>query len=191
MHCIGMLCDLKYSSLRRQRYQNKSEQLYSSHYMAIQAVERCRPASVLDVGCGAGFVAQRCETLGAVVTGLDVEEPSPGTMSHFYRVDLERETCPVDAFSYDVVLMLDVIEHLHSPETFLLNLRNRSTALHTREKAPLVVISTPNVAFAAIRLSLLLGALQLWRTGHLGYWAQASVYEGVFPANVLLLRLSG
>jgi 2-polyprenyl-3-methyl-5-hydroxy-6-metoxy-1,4-benzoquinol methylase len=165
MHCIGMLCDLKYSRLRHQRYQNKSQQLYSSHYRAIQAVEGCRPASVLDVGCGAGFVAQRCEELGAVVTGLDIEEPVPGAMSHFYRVDLERDPCPVDAFNYDMILMLDVIEHLHSPETFLLDLRNKSSAWHTREKSPVVIISTPNVAFAAIRLSLLLGRFNYGERG--------------------------
>jgi hypothetical protein len=55
-----------------------------------------------------------------------------------------------------MVLMLDVIEHLGEPETFLLDLRNRSESL-SPEKPPLLVLSTPNVAFATVRLNLLLG----------------------------------
>jgi hypothetical protein len=43
------------------------------------------------------------------------------------------------------------------PESFLLALRNQSPAMRAGNRRPLVVISTPNVAFAAIRLNLLLG----------------------------------
>jgi len=54
------------------------------------------------------------------------------------------------------LLLLDVIEHLEDPEGFLLALRHRSQVPDI-DRAPLIVISTPNVAFAAIRLNLLVG----------------------------------
>jgi hypothetical protein len=55
------------------------------------------------------------------------------------------------------VLLLDVIEHLSEPERFLVGMRNASQHAAYREQAPTYVISTPNVAFAAIRANLLLG----------------------------------
>jgi hypothetical protein len=63
----------------------------------------------------------------------------------------------VDAFAYDLVLLLDVIEHLADPERFLIGLRHESQTLRPGHPATKVVISTPNVAFAAIRVNLLLG----------------------------------
>jgi len=157
MHRMGMLCALKYRHLTPRRYQDKTFMLYTSHAMALAQVQRARPATLLDIGSGPGFIAARCEAAGVRVTGIDVHEPLPGTMSEFHRVDLERDPLPVDAFAYDCVLMLDVLEHMADPESFLLGLRNQSLALRTSDRQPLVIISTPNVAFAAVRLNLLLG----------------------------------
>jgi hypothetical protein len=95
--------------------------------------------------------------MGARVTGVDCHPPLPGMMSEFRRVDLEADEFPEDAFRYDAVLLLDVIEHLADPERFLVDLRNRSTTLEPGRKAPLLIISTPNIAFVALRLNLLMG----------------------------------
>jgi hypothetical protein len=54
-------------------------------------------------------------------------------------------------------MMLDVIEHLADPEGFLLRMRNESRALAEPSRRPVLLLSTPNVAFAAIRVNLLLG----------------------------------
>ena len=157
MHQMGMLCSLKYRHLQPHRYRDKTQSLYSSHTMALGLVEQARPARLLDIGCGPGFVASRCEALGAQVTGIDRFQPLPDMMGEFHHVDLEKDALPVNAFDYDMVLMLDVIEHLEDPERFLLDLRNQSRVDHVVKQGPLTVISTPNVAFAAIRLNLLLG----------------------------------
>jgi hypothetical protein len=49
-----------------------------------------------------------------------------------------------------------VIEHLSEPERFLISMRNASRH-PAYEARPIFVLSTPNVAFAAIRANLLLG----------------------------------
>jgi hypothetical protein len=116
-----------------------------------------RPRTLLDIGSGPGHLMRACESLGVDVTGVDVRQPLAGTAGSFIRHDLERADLPVDAFAYDLVLMLDVVEHLANPEQFLLGLRHRSSALRPGQPAPKLVISTPNVAFAAIRMNLLLG----------------------------------
>jgi len=158
-HRIGMLCSLRFRHLQRERYRDKTSTPYSSHALALEIVRRLRPARVLDLGCGAGFVAQRCEQLGAAVTGVDATPPRDGMMSRFVQLDLERQPLPVDPSDFDLVLLLDVVEHLEDPEEFLLRLRNRSarSAAPGSDRAPLVVLSTPNVAFAAIRWNLLFG----------------------------------
>ena len=157
LHQVGMLCSLKYRNLSILRYRDKTEALFTSHTVALTELKRLAPKTILDLGCGPGFVARRCEQLGFRVTGVDAYPPIEGTMSAFHRVNLERDTMPVDAFDYDAVLLLDVIEHLAEPEEFLIGLRNDSQATDAIRTPPAVLISTPNVAFAGVRLNLLFG----------------------------------
>ena len=157
LHRIGMLCSLKYRNLGREGYVDKTEMPYSSHSVALGIVEQIAPRTVLDIGCARGWVARRLRSRGIEVTGIDREEPEPGAVSAFHRVDLEQESLPVDPFSFDLVLLLDVIEHLADPEGFLVALRNASRALRPDAPAPTLLVSTPNVAFASVRLNLLLG----------------------------------
>lgn len=157
LHRMGMLCSLKLRRLSPERYRDKTELLYSSHRQALDIVARARPQRLLDIGCGPGHVAARCEELGARVTGIDLHTPPPERLTQFCRADLEHDVLPCDAWQYDVVLLLDVIEHLANPEEFLLALRHGQRPQASVGNAPLVVISTPNVAFIAIRLNLLFG----------------------------------
>jgi len=105
---------------------------------------------------GAAVVGEIAGALGAEVTGIDREEPAAGRLHRFLKADL-RDPLPVDPFEYDAVLLLDVLEELEDPEGFLLAMRNRSRALRPGAVGPVVLVATPNVAFAAVRLNLLLG----------------------------------
>ena len=59
------------------------------------------------------------------------------------------------------MLMLDVIEHLAAPESFIDNLRVKMSAnLHSK-----LVISTGNIAFIVIRLMLLFGQFNYGKRG--------------------------
>ena len=181
LHQLGMLCSLKYRDLRPDRYVDKRSMLYSSHRLALAEVERRRPQRLLDLGCGRGAVARECTRLGASVTGIDVEEPAPGTVTRFERADLEREPLPVDPFEYDGILLLDVIEHFAEPERFLLSLRNRGRV----ESRPFLLVSTPNVAFAALRLGLLLGRFTYAERGILDI-----THKRLFTRSALLAMLA-
>ena len=156
LHQLGMFTSLRYRDLGMERYRDKTGMLYSSHRLALDEVRAVKPKRVLDLGCGPGSVARECREMGAEVVGIDVVEPPPGTVSEFIRADLDTEELPVDPFDFDCVLLLDVIEHLSEPERFLLRMRNSSSHPAYSER-PAFVISTPNVAFAAIRANLLLG----------------------------------
>ena len=154
----GMFCSLKYRNLERTTYADKTAIPYSSHRMALDLIRSIKPQRVLDIGCGSGFVARECEKAGSRVTGLDKSPPPPDAMSDFVSAHLGEGECPVNLSDFDLVLMLDVIEHLDEPERFLLKLRESyQDPLTTVSEPPPVILSTPNVAFVTVRLNLLLG----------------------------------
>jgi glycosyltransferase involved in cell wall biosynthesis len=156
MHQLGVFTSLRYRDLGHARYRDKTQMLYSSHRLALEAVKRIKPKRVLDLGCGPGSVARACRELGAEVVGVDLIEPPAGTVDHFFRADLDHDPLPVDPYDFDCVLLLDVIEHLSEPERFLIGMRNKSRH-PAYERRPTFILSTPNVAFAAIRANLMLG----------------------------------
>jgi glycosyltransferase involved in cell wall biosynthesis len=156
MHRSGMLCSLKYRDLDRGSGHYETHGIYVAHAMALDLVREAAPNNLVDLGSGRGDVARSCREMGIHVTGVDLEEPDPDSVDQFEKADLSQPL-PIDAFDSDVVLLLDVLEELSNPEEFLLGLRNRSRALQPNAETPLVILSTPNVAFITNRIGLLFG----------------------------------
>ena len=91
---------------------------------------------------------------GCHVTGIDqYHPPADAHVSSFIQADLDAGQIPVDANAFDYVLLLDVIEHLRSPETFVETLRNS----RRQERDTRAIVSTGNVAFFITRFMLLSG----------------------------------
>jgi glycosyltransferase involved in cell wall biosynthesis len=132
----------------------------SPHTFALQYV---RPRSrVLDLGCAGGYMGsllkreKRCH-----VSGVDIEPPAAGSVDEFRAHDLNSGMPEVEARQYDAVLMLDVIEHLARPESFLEELR-RALALNPAAE---LIISTGNVGCFVTRAMLLLGQFNYGKRG--------------------------
>lgn len=157
MHQLGMLCDLKYRRLDPSRADEAKYMAYPARQIALREVLGAQPARVLELGCGDGWFSRQCVQRGIHVTGVDERPPLPGNVSEFRRADIAIEGAPGDALDFDVILLLSTLERLAEPEEFLLALRNRSRPPARRGRPALVVISTPNVAFAGLRLNLMLG----------------------------------
>jgi hypothetical protein len=148
---------------------------YSAHRMAMRLVGEMRPRRVLDIG--RGTVAGQGEQQGVEVTAVDVAEFLPGrgegpvaeraavAAGELAPAGDSERALPADPFGYDAVLMLDVIEDLDEPEAFLLSLRNRSRNIEPGRPAPVLILTTPNVAFFVVRLNLLLGRFNYARRG--------------------------
>jgi glycosyltransferase involved in cell wall biosynthesis len=118
-------------------------------------VARVRPGSrVADIGCASGYISRALADRGCRVTGVDLYPiPHDPSLERFVQADLDRSGFPVDAGAFDYILLLDIIEHLHSPERFLDSLReSRAGASDVK-----VIVSVPNVAFVVTRLGLLFG----------------------------------
>jgi 2-polyprenyl-3-methyl-5-hydroxy-6-metoxy-1,4-benzoquinol methylase len=132
----------------------------SPHTFALEVVE---PGSrVLDLGCAGGFLGARLRELGCDVTGIDVFPLAEGVeLDAFHQHDLNESRLPADPAAFDYVLMLDVIEHLRSPEQFMERLAD-AIRLNPETK---LVLSTGNVAFLLTRLLLLAGQFNYGKRG--------------------------
>lgn len=66
-------------------------------------------ASVLDLGCGNGFLIDRLEQLGAAVRGVDGSQHAAACNR---RVEVRDLTRPLHVGSFDLVICTEVAEHL-------------------------------------------------------------------------------
>jgi glycosyltransferase involved in cell wall biosynthesis len=117
---------------------------------------------VLDLGCAGGFVGARLRERGCFVVGVDRFPLASGVeLDAFHLHDLNEPDLPVDATAFDYVLLLDVIEHLRSPEQFAENLASR-LRLNPDVK---LVLSTGNVGFLLLRMLLAVGQFNYGKRG--------------------------
>lgn len=133
----------------------------SSHSAALARVQR--GSRILDLGCGNPSLSWHfVESKGCQVTGIDRRPVVEKQSLHAFHVhDLNRWPLPVSPGDFDYVLLLDVLEHLASPETVLDHLREALTS-HPQTR---LLVSVPNVAFFVERIMLLFGRFNYGRRG--------------------------
>jgi 2-polyprenyl-6-hydroxyphenyl methylase/3-demethylubiquinone-9 3-methyltransferase len=83
--------------------------------------------NLLDIGCGGGLMSEPLARLGAAVTGIDASEKNIAVA----RLHAEKQGLAIDyrattaealaesGAQYDVVMALEIIEHVASPEFFM------------------------------------------------------------------------
>lgn len=130
----------------------------SSHTYAIDAVPA--GAKVLDIGSGPGGVASELIRKGCEVTVVDQHPASVSTPgAAVVARDLDH-ALDIDVSRYDVLLLLDIIEHLRDPEVFFERLR-RQFGYESKK----VIVTTPNIAFLVQRVMLALGEFNYGQSG--------------------------
>ena len=133
----------------------------SPHTATLNIVPR--GAKVLDLGCAGGYMGARLQReRGCQITAVDRFPLAANVkLGRFIQHDLNAGPPDVNFSDYDYVLLLDVIEHLASPEAFVDRLRD-SMKYCTDTK---LIISTPNVGFIILRLMLLSGQFNYGKRG--------------------------
>ncbi|MBN1427806.1 MAG: glycosyltransferase [Anaerolineae bacterium] len=136
----------------------------SSHEFAFQ---RIKPGTtVLDIGQGSSFMADGLKEQQVMV--ITIEQGVSSEFKRHVAQDIEAitENYNFKAHSEPVntILLLDIIEHLKSPEKLLCALRESLS-----RDNPTVIITTANVAFAPIRFGLLIGNFNYNKRGILDF----------------------
>jgi glycosyltransferase involved in cell wall biosynthesis len=151
LHDMGLFYERKYDVRGREGLYESKIDFASPAYVALQKIPP--RSTVLDLGSSDGHLARALKEKGCRVIGVDLDLPEDDTaFAHFIQYNLDDGLPEIDE-DIDVVVMLDVIEHLRSPEDFAEKLadfcrQHNVLRLH---------VSSGNVAFAAQRLMLLLG----------------------------------
>ena len=126
-------------------------------------------AKILDVGAGAGVISLVFRKMGfdvyAVDTWEEYDEKYDNRMGikediierlevagiHLRYCNILKDALPFVADNFDVILLLDVIEHLSAPKTCLQEIKR------VLRKNGYLVITTPNLATLKNRVCVLLG----------------------------------
>ncbi|HEX7555340.1 MAG TPA: bifunctional glycosyltransferase/class I SAM-dependent methyltransferase [Leptolinea sp.] len=132
----------------------------SSHQFAIDRIPA--GSTVLDLGGGPGVMAAELTRKQVQTISVDknITSPIKEYSSQTIQADLDVfdfNTAPEDV---DIVIMLDIIEHLRNPEAILKKIRQRYSG-----KGSQIILTTGNVAFLPIRFGLLLGQFNYGRRG--------------------------
>lgn len=135
----------------------------SSHYYVTRMVGAGQ--DVIDIGCGEGYLAAVLKKLNNRITGIDVLPAASETSSldGYYSADLDNGISTVvrqlSGQRFTRAILLDVLEHLKKPETIL------DECHDVLERDGQLIISVPNVANIAVRLSLLFGQFNYTERG--------------------------
>ena len=114
--------------------------------------------TVLDIGCGGGLVSEGLSKIGATVTGIDfIKENIKVAKMHAKKNNLEIDYFVKDfekekiTSKYDVIIILEVLEHLKNWEEFIKKIK-----LSLNKKGTLI-ISTINRNLVSKFLTLDIG----------------------------------
>ena len=119
------------------------EACYPDHESRYSFARRyVRGKTVLDVGCGFGYGTASLAESALSATGVDPYEPAIQYARNRYPgcrfIVGDVESIDASRNSFDVVVSMEVIEHVQAPETFLDHIRGILAPHGT------IVISTPN-----------------------------------------------
>jgi 2-polyprenyl-3-methyl-5-hydroxy-6-metoxy-1,4-benzoquinol methylase len=166
---------------------------------AAELVRRAAPRTILDLGCGEGFMIEALLDAGidAQFTGIDLSETAIadakariGGRANFEVIDARQLVD--DGRSFDMVMMLEVLEHIPEPAQMIPILRKLATG-H-------VLLSVPWEPFFC-GLNLMRGK-NIARLGndpeHVNHWTRQGFFRflrphfdiletpGVFPWSMAL-----
>ena len=99
-----------------------------NEYFDLKSQNDLSGISILDVGCGGGLLSEPLARLGAEVTGIDASSKNINVA----KIHAEKEKIAVNYQQslieempkdkkYDVILSMEVIEHVDNPEAFIVN----------------------------------------------------------------------
>jgi glycosyltransferase involved in cell wall biosynthesis len=124
---LGVFYDRRFD-LPKYEHGNKHYQLkldYESPHSLTLAIIPAN-ARVLDLGCAGGYMGAKLkQRKGCHVVGVDMYPlRQDADLDGFYQQDLNQGMPAIEIAEFDFLLLLDVVEHLNTPEQFVQRLRD-------------------------------------------------------------------
>lgn len=146
---------IKIGNLSKPEY--KGIQEMAAHRLHADVFELLNPflkegMHVLDFGCGQGAFSQRLVDRGMIVDACDINiDQIKAGVNKKIAIDLNKEINH-DLFParYDVVIALEILEHLHNPWKYL------DDCLSLLKDDGILLLSTPNISNFISRLRFLM-----------------------------------
>jgi methionine biosynthesis protein MetW len=162
-------------------YQQLGDHAGIREQLVLDLMPRRDALRVLDVGCGSGRFLRVLKQRGHQGVGVDVSESAVATARQTgveaHVADLNTgagfESLPAP---FDVITVLDVLEHTFDPAAVL---RRLTSLTHSQGS---LIVSVPNIACLAGRLTLLSGRFPLRDSGlfdssHLRWFTLANLHH--------------
>jgi 2-polyprenyl-6-hydroxyphenyl methylase / 3-demethylubiquinone-9 3-methyltransferase len=130
----------KLNPVRLEYIRDRIDQHWQVDEHGFRPLER---KSALDVGCGAGLLAEPLARLGAEVTAIDaapelIEVAKGHAAGAGLKIDYRATAVEKLSGTFDLVTAMEVVEHVADPKAFLASLAARLAP------GGLLILSTPN-----------------------------------------------
>lgn len=175
-------------TFENERWTRDDQEISFRHREALALITGITDGShhtLLDIGCGDGLLLSLVKERDIVAKGLDISEKAvekarvKGLDASVFDVN---GRIPFPDNTFDVVVMLDVLEHLYAPEELLKEA--------VRVSRRWIIVSVPNFSSIAARLQVLRGAVpenNRPRKGHV-YWFNEAVLKTMIRDGHLSLK---
>jgi 2-polyprenyl-3-methyl-5-hydroxy-6-metoxy-1,4-benzoquinol methylase len=153
-----------------------------------------RQAKILDAGCGGGYIFSKLQEKGyeniwgidPSISGVEVARKESGKTAFRLAVHNAYELLLPPSFpqhGYDVVLSVEVLEHLYSPSRYLQNI------CWWLKKGGCLILTTPYHGYLKNLAIALLNKADshlnpLWEGGHIKFFSRISLFKLMEEAGI-------
>jgi 2-polyprenyl-3-methyl-5-hydroxy-6-metoxy-1,4-benzoquinol methylase len=139
-------------------YHDKMPDYFSSTRTQILDLIPKFSQRVLEIGCGSGQTLQmlkenkRCSETVGIELFPEAADEARSKVDLVYCMDVEKATMPENIGTFDLILLLDILEHLIDPWAVLSRLTETHLAVGGK-----VIVSLPNARHFSLVVPLLCG----------------------------------
>jgi len=164
-------------------YESKEQNYFSAARHEILDLVPKFSKRVLEVGCGAGQTLEmlKMKNLCSATVGIELfsaaADEARSRVGEVYCLDVEKDKLPYHLDKFDLILLLDVLEHLVDPWSVLKTLTEKYLGDNGK-----IIISLPNAQHFSLVLPLIFGKFTYVERGvldktHLRFFTKSSAAE--------------
>jgi 2-polyprenyl-3-methyl-5-hydroxy-6-metoxy-1,4-benzoquinol methylase len=153
-----------------------------------------KPATILDVGCGTGATTAYLKQFfdAEYIAGVEINHNAAvkarESLDRVYEQSIESTDLKLPENTFDLILFLDVIEHLYDPWTVLTRVRRACS------ETGMIVLSIPNIQHWRAVLKIVLNKWEYTQAGildrtHIRFFTLHTIQDMVHRSSLTIERL--